>query len=123
MTLSADVDIAADKDLFGKVISDLQSDIVISDDAISGTLKYIDDYSSAFSGDLASGNYIALHFDAPEQATVKVKLTDEVTLDEDRIIILRIADKDTQTIKATLTLGEQVVTKTYSLTGLTCNES
>ena len=123
MTLSADVDIAADKDLFGKVISDLQSDIVISDDAISGTLKYIDDYSSAFSGDLASGNYIALHFDAPEQATVKVKLTDEVTLDEDRIIILRIADKDTQTIKATLTLGEQVVTKTYSLASLTCNES
>lgn len=121
--MSADVDIAADKDLFGKVISDLQSDIEITDDAISGTLKYIDDYSSAFGGDLASGNFIALHFDAPEQATVKVKLTDEVTLDEDRIIILRIADKDTQTIKATLTLGEQVVTKTYSLTGLTCNES
>lgn len=119
--MSADVDIAADKSLFGKYTSDLQENIVITDDAISGTLKYVADYSSAFGGDLASGNYLALHFDAPETATVKVKLTDEVTLDEDRIIILRIADKDTQTITATLTMpDEQTVTKVYSLTGLTC---
>lgn len=119
--MSADVDIAADENLWGKVPSDLQSDIEITDDAISGTLNYIADYSSAFGGELASGNYLALHFEATEGATIKVKLTDEVTLDEDGIIVLRIADKDAQTITATATMPNgTVATKVYSLTGLTC---
>ena len=119
--MSADVDIAADKDLWGKTVSDLQDDIEISDNAITGTLAYIADYSSAFGGELASGNYLALHFDAPETATITVKLANEVTLDDDRIVVLRIADKDTQTITATATLPDgQSVTEVYTLSGLTC---
>lgn len=118
--MSADVDIAADKDLWGKVPSDLQSGIEIADGAITGTLNYIADYSSAFGGELASGNYLALHFEATEGAAIKVKLTNEVTLDEDGIIVLRIADKDEQTITATATMPNgSVATVTYSLTGLT----
>lgn len=120
MTLSADVDIAADKDLWGKVTSDLQSEIEIADGAISGTLNYIADYSSAFGGELASGNYLALHFTATEGATITVKLTNEVTLDDDGIIVLRIADKDEQTITATATMPNgNVATVTYDLSGLT----
>jgi hypothetical protein len=123
VNLSADLNIAADQDLYGKTVSDLQSNVKISGNDISGTLNYIDDYSSAFSGELASGNYLALHIDAPAAATVKVKLTEESTLDDDRIIVLRIADKNIQEIKVTCILGDKTVTRTYTLSGLTCKSA
>ena len=108
------------------MIADLQSDIEISEDgAITGTLLYVDDYTG-YSGDVEeqSGNYLALHFDGPDDATIKVKLNIEATLDEDRICIFRVADKDTQVIEATLTMPDgQTVKKVYDLSGLTCNES
>lgn len=42
-----------------------------------------------------------------------------VTLDPDRIHILLITNKDTQSIKVTATKGDESVEQTYSLTGLT----
>ena len=118
---------ADNADLFGKDASDLQTDIEVdsANGTITGTLKYIADYSSAFGGDLASGNYLALHCEVPdvEGVTISVKLTNEATLDEDGNIILRIADKDTQTIKVVASKdGVDPVTRVYSLTGLTCQE-
>ena len=118
---------ADNADLFGKDASDLQTDIEVdsASGTITGTLKYIADYSSAFGGDLASGNYLALHCEVPdvEGVTISVKLTNEATLDEDGNIILRIADKDTQTIKVVASkAGVDPVTRVYSLTGLTCQE-
>lgn len=121
--MSVDVDIAADEDLFGKTVSDLQSGVSIDGNEISGTLKYVADYSSAFSGEEASGNYIALHFSVPEvdDATISVKVTNPVTLDDDGIAVLRIRDKSTQTITVVASKsGYESVTKVYSLTGLTC---
>ena len=60
ISLSADVSIDPALDLWGKTTADLQSNISISNDnVISGTLNYIDDYSSAFGPDLDSGHYIA----------------------------------------------------------------
>ena len=123
--LTVDTEIAADKDLLGKVISDLQSDIVIGTSAITGTLKYVADYSG-FNGEgdpLSSGNYIALHITVPdvEDATITVTVTNPVVLDEDGIVILRIADKSTQTITVVASKqGYESVTKVFSLTGLTC---
>ena len=117
---------ADEPDLFGKDPSDLQSNIVIGEDSISGTLKYIADYSSAFGGDLAHGNYIALHAEVPdvEDVTITVKVTNPVTLDEDGNMVLRIADKDTQTITITASKdGYEDVVKVYGLTGLTCAQS
>ena len=121
--MSIDADIDAGEDLFGKTVSDLQSGVSIDGNAISGTLKYVADYSSAFSGDEASGNYIALHFSVPEvdDATITVKVTNPVTLDDDGIAVLRIRDKSTQTITVVASKpGFESVTKVYSLTGLTC---
>lgn len=121
--MSIDADIAADEDLFGKTVSDLQSGVSIDGNEISGTLKYVADYSSAFSGDEASGNYIVLHFSVPEvdDATITVKVTNPVTLDDDGIAVLRIRDKSTQTITVVSSKpGFKSVTKVYSLTGLTC---
>lgn len=90
---------------------------------ISGTLHYISDYSSAFGGDLAHGNYIALHFEHEDADEIEVTLTNTVTLDEDGNIVLRIADKDTQTITVVAYVDNEAVdTKEYALTGLTLEE-
>lgn len=125
--LTADVDIDPTEDLFGYTVDDLQSDIEIVDDAITGTLKYIADYSSAFVGDEASGNYIVLHFSVPEDedASITAEIVNGVhgpiTLDADGLLVARIADKDTQTIKVVASKeGFSSVTKIYNLTGLTC---
>lgn len=125
MSLSANLNIAADEDLFGKVISDLQEDIAISsDNAISGILKYVSDYTG-FSSDvsLQSGNYIALHFEVPEtdDVTITVTVTNPTVLDSDGIVVLRIADKDSQTITVVASKeGYDSVTKVYDLTELVC---
>lgn len=42
-----------------------------------------------------------------------------VTLDEDRNIVLLIKNKDTQSIKVTITHDKESITKTYGLSGLT----
>ncbi len=108
-------------DLFGKHANDLQQDIIInSDNEITGTLKYIDDYSSAFSGDEASGNYIVLKFRSDPEAEITVTITNPVTLDDDRIFVGRIADKDSQTITVVASKDGESVTEVYTLDGLTC---
>ena len=123
--MSVDTNIPEGVSLFGKELDDLQENIVIGDTGISGTLKYVTGYTG-FSGDpdLQQGNFLALHVNVPADATVTVKLTNTVTLDEDRTIVLRIADKSSQTITIVVSkAGAESITKTFSLTGLTCNES
>ncbi len=118
MFLDVDTEIAADFDLLGKVISDLQSDIEISMGAISGTLKHVTEYTG-FSGDPAeqSGNYLALHitnnFDKPIVVELIGGFHGPVTLDADGIIILRIANKEQQ---VKVTSGDLV--QIYSLSDL-----
>lgn len=128
LTVVADADISDDVDLFGKSASDLEENIVVGTSGITGTLKYVDDYSSAFGGDLASGHYLALHYSTPgvEGATITVEVVNgtsgPVTLDPDGLHIARIADKSTQTIRVVASKeGYESVTKVYSLTGLTLN--
>lgn len=110
--------------LFGKTVNDLQSDIVIGDDQITGTLHYVEDYLD-FSSEpnQQSGNYLALKFSAPEGAKTTVEVLGgtkgPVTLDEDMNIVLLIADEESQSVEVTVTKGEDSVTKTYGLTGLT----
>ena len=117
--MSADADIAADADLYGKTVADLQSDVAVGDDAITGTLAYVSDYTGfSEDTDLQAGNFLALHFDVSPGASLAVTLgEDSVDVDEDGIVVLRIADKDEQ-ITATATRGDETVTVTYGLTGL-----
>lgn len=117
-TLVTDVSIASDTDLLGKVISDLQSDIVIGENEITGTLKYVTGYTG-FSGEpeLQSGNFLALHITTNDSAPISVELIGgkygPVTLDDDGLIILRIANKG-QRVK--ITSGS--MTKEYSLANI-----
>lgn len=83
----------------------------------------MDDYTG-FSSKVAeqSGNYIVIHADVPDvdDATITVKVTNPVTLDDDGIAVLKIADKNSQTITVVASKdGYDSVTKVYSLTGLT----
>lgn len=120
--MSASV-ITDSRDLLGKTAEDLQENVSISEsNVISGTLHHIEDWTE-FSSDTSinTGNFIALHFetDAPD-STISVKVTNPVTLDEDGDVVLRIADKDSQTITVVASAsGYESVTKVYTLTGLT----
>ena len=133
LSLSIDANIADTVDLFGKAASDLQENIVIGDSAIAGTLKYVDDYSAAFgSGELGSGNYLALHITAAagnaaaDAITVEIVngVSGPVTLDADGLFVGRIADKSTQTIKVVASKeGYDSVTLNFSLNALTLNNA
>lgn len=106
VTLDIDFNVSDSVDLFGKVASDLQSEVTLNDDTIEGTLKYVDDYTGFSSkAEEQSGNYLVLHVDTTSEEDVYVELVNGVSgpvkLDEDRIIVLRIANKDTQQVKVT----------------------
>jgi len=99
--LSVDTDSLTGKDLLGKSVGDLQSDITIEDGVISGTSTYVTGYEG-FSGDVSeqSGNYLALHVASDvEGATLTARLVggihDAVTLDADGIIIFRLNENAT----------------------------
>lgn len=105
--------------MLGKAVNELQRDVIIADNEVTGTLKYINGYVSE-----QSGNYLALKIDAePVEAKTVVELVGgtkgPVTLDDDMNIVLLIKNKDTQSIKVTTTHNEESITKTYGLSGLT----
>lgn len=125
--MSVDFDIDPTIDLFGKIVTDFQENVRLSGTFISGTLKYVDDYSG-FSSDtsLRSGNYIVIHAAVPDNddVTITVKVTNTVTLDDDGIAVLRIADKSSQTITVVASKdGYESVTRVFKLDRLTCEEA
>lgn len=109
--------------MLGKSVSDLQSDIVVGTNAITGTLKYVADYSSAgYAGDEASGNYIALHCTSTDADSITVEVVGgvhgEQTLDEDGIIIARIANNQQKIRVRGYKDGTVANVVTYDLSGL-----
>lgn len=95
--LTTDINVAADEDLFGKVISDLQENIEIADDEIKGTLKYVTGYTG-FSSKVEeqSGNYLVIHNETNGDEPIFVEIIGGTSgprqLDSDGIIVLRIAN-------------------------------
>lgn len=103
----------------------MQSNVVVGETSITGTLKYVTGYTE-FSSETSeqSGNYLVLKLAVdPADAVTTVEVVGgtkgPVTLDSDMNIVLLIRNKDTQSIKVTVTKGKESVVKTYSLTGLT----
>lgn len=134
-TVSAE---SAGTDVLGKTVSDLQSDVSISGNAITGTLKYIDDYTG-FSSNVSeqSGNYLALKFtNIPATATsVKVGLKPtyksgsavddysglvEIISDPDKNGVFLVRDSATQKFIVLTTDGTNSKMDTYDLSGLVC---
>lgn len=116
--LVTDIDIAADEDLLGKVISDLQENIEITDNEIKGTLKYVTGYTG-FSSKVEeqSGNYLVIHNETNGDEPIFVEIiggtSGPTQLDSDGIIILRIANKEQ---KVRVSSGSAV--KEYLLTNI-----
>ena len=127
--MSVDVGISATENLFGKVVSNLQTGVYELDGVIYGTSYYVDDYTGfSQSEELQHGNFVALHFYVPEvdpeDVTITLTLTDTKNLDSDGIAVLHITDKDSQVIKAVASMtGYAPITKVYALSGLTCEEA
>lgn len=124
ITLSVDADISGETDLLGKSVTDLQEDITVSDDAITGTLKFATGYTG-FSGDenLQSGNYIVLHAEADQSAVISAEViggySGPVTLDTDGILIARI-ESTSQSIRFVgMKAGKITAVKTLSLSDVT----
>jgi hypothetical protein len=103
----------------------LQTDILVGDDEITGTLNYVTGYTG-FSDVVSeqSGNYLALKIvTVPVDGVVTtVELVGgtkgPVTLDSDMNIVLRITNKGTQSVRVIATKGEDSITNIYGLTGL-----
>lgn len=86
--IAVSFDIAADFDLLGKVIADLQKDYGVSVNNILATLKYVTDYTG-FSGDPEEqeGNYLAFkvgYAGTYTRLTVQFDGKAEQTMDSDR---------------------------------------
>lgn len=119
-------------DVYGKTVSELQNGIQISEfNVISGTLNYVTGYTGFNSTKVEeqSGNYLALDFDAlPWPDTYSVELVGgtkgPITLSEDdKFVVFRIANKDTQSIKVIATKDGVKTEETFTLSGLTLTPS
>lgn len=112
--------------LFGVKVSDMQDGITISDNAITGTLKYLGT-DNAITNNWGYGNFICLKFpDADiENTTVKVGLDpsegsglDE--LDADKNGVFKVSDKLHQRFVVSVTANGENIVRRYDLSGLTC---
>lgn len=119
--------ITSDADLFGKVASDLQENLIVGSSAITGRSKYVADYTG-FSSKTAEqhGNYIALIATANQDgATITCEVVGgtkgPVTLDSDGMIVLRIAN-NTQSVRFIATKGNTSKTYNFALTDLVLEE-
>lgn len=100
--------------------SDFQSNILVKNEAISGTLKSVEGITEFPEGE-QDGHFLALALTAKEGTTIKTKVIngvhDEVTV-EDGFCLYRITDKDNQKIQVNYE-GEGVkLTSVYDLSGL-----
>lgn len=109
-------------------VSDLQSDVAISRSGIvSGELKFINEYPSFESGE-NEGNFLAIHADLDNAPvgllyTITVTSGDNEVVDFDNVHVIHVTDKDSQTVTVVASAtGLTSVTKTLSLTDLTCLE-
>ena len=95
MTVKADV--PSTTDLFGKVTTDLQSNVEVRGSNITGTLKYVDDYTGFDPShpELQVGNYLVVRASTDvEGTTIWAKLSgDFKKLDDDGILVLRVTDE------------------------------
>lgn len=117
-----------DAEAFGLTADDLQSNLAVSGNQITGTLKNITDGSVWDAGTwgegLSTGNFIFLKaVNVPDDAVATVELyggvTGPVTLDSDRNIVLRVTNKNTQKVVLKVVKDGVAETKTYGLKGLT----
>lgn len=119
--LTVDFNIAADEDLFGKVVADLQENMAVANSAITGTSHYVTEYTGFSSKtDEQQGNYVALHVSVPGMTIGQDGLTVKVnnsSLDADGLIVL-ILKNSNKPIKVVATKGDYSKTIELDRTGI-----
>lgn len=110
---------------YEKTANDLQDNVVISGTKITGTLKYVENYTG-FSKNAAeqSGNYLALDLSASNDGKIMTQLIGgkgEAKEVKDGFCVYRITDPKTQKVSVTVSKDNYSDTTEYDLSGLTCN--
>ena len=110
--------------ILGKKVSELQHHVTVFEDEISGYLNYVTGYTQySNTATEQSGNYIALKFNIPSDATATVQLigvdAQPVALDSSMKWVKRITDSN-QTIRVVVTGSDgDTLERVYTLKGLT----
>lgn len=95
--MAVKADVPSTTDLFGKVVTDLQSNVRVIGSNITGTLKYVDDYTGFDPShpELQVGNYLVVRASTDvEGTTIYGKLSgDFKELDSDGILVVRVTDE------------------------------
>lgn len=119
------MEISNSLDLGSYTVEDLQNDASISSaGVVSGELQYITEYDSFDEGE-DTGNYLAIHADIDPivglDYNIAVTSGDNQVVDFGKVFVIHVTDKDSQTVTVVASAsGKTSVTKTLSLTGLTC---
>ena len=109
-------------EVYGMNVTDLQEEIQVKGDKVSGTLKYVKNFDKFEKG--AEGNFLAIEVEEAKNGdTVSFELSDSEkkgtgTLNSNDYLLVSKIHSNSQTI--TLKNGE--TTKVLNLTGLTLNE-
>ena len=112
-------------ELFGTLVSDMQTGVTVSGGAIAGTLKYLSE--GALPEYWGAGNFLALKFTNNDESITSIKVglvpsesgMDPVELDEDMNGAFQINDKDNQKLVVISESEEYTKTDVYDLSGLT----
>lgn len=124
---------AADSDgkMFDVDVSDLQDDISISGNNVSGTLKFLSG-SNPITDHWGEGNFFAFQLSADDwtdYTSVKVGVDPsqgsglvEIIDDPDKNGIVKIADKNVQKFMIVATDGKKTKKQVYDLSGLTIED-
>ena len=112
---------SADSVLFDLTVGNIQDDITITGDQITGTLKYV---ASGSSVEWWHTHYfLALKFaDAPAGATIKTGITNLVELDADMNCLYAITDIS-KPIRVIQTTSNSVISKNFDLSKLVLEEA
>lgn len=121
VTVSAE---AQSQAVFGKNVSDLQSDVTVNETDITGTLKKVTGYTQFDSSpENQTGNYLALKIaKAPADATVRVESVGGATAvvkTTGATSVIRLEDKAAQDVKITVTRKTKSTSKVYDLSKMT----
>lgn len=113
-------------EVLGKHASELQENVVISGDKVTGTLKYVSDFAGySDQPEEQVGNYLAIDFHpTPEDATIEIEMIGSESgpkTMKSKQLVARIADKDLYKLKVTVKGNDLEQTTTYDFSGLTLN--
>ena len=114
--------------VLGKPVSNLQKDVVVGDDTITGSLYRVTGYTG-YSEDTEkqSGYYLALHVDTGDATDVETAVemirgeaSEAAVMDENGAAVMRYSSGGSAAIaasavKVTATRGEETAAKTYTL--------